>query len=370
MITSEVESDLIKEQFAMVRLFIPGPTDVHPDILAAQTQPMIGHRGADFESLFARIQPKLRQVFFTQSRVYVSTSSGTGLQEAAVRNCVASKVLCCVNGSFSERWYQVAVANGKETARLDVEWGCAIKPEMVDAALAAGGFDGLTIVHNETSTGVASPVREIAALVRQRYPDVMIMVDAVSSLGGVLLDFDGWGLDVLLTSSQKCLALPPGLSFAAVSDRALDKARRVPNRGLYFDFVDLEKYLLRNQTPATPAISLMFALDAQLDRILAEGLEARFARHAQMAVLVQSWAAQLFDLFAEEGYRSQTVTCVKNTRGVDIKALNAHLRARLGCQISDGYGKLKSSTFRIAHMGEITPADLEILLAAITKFCE
>jgi len=351
----------------MAHLFIPGPTDVHPDVLAAQTQRMIGHRGADFDALFARLQPKLRQVFFTTRRVYVSTSSGTGLQEASVRNCAARKVLCCVNGAFSERWHEVAAANGKETVRLEAEWGRPILPEQVDAALSAGGFDALTLVHNETSTGVASPLREIAALVRERYPDVMVLVDAVSSVGGDKLDFEGWGLDVLLASSQKCLAAPPGLAFAAVSDRALDKARNVPGRGLYFDFVDWEKYLVKNQTPATPAISLMWAAGAALDRILAEGVDARFARHAQMAARAQAWASEKFDLFAQAGYASQTVTCVRNTRGVDVKALNKYLRAR-GMEISDGYGKLKGATFRIAHMGEITPADLDTVLAAIDEF--
>ncbi len=351
----------------MAHLFIPGPTDVDAQVLAAQAQQMIGHRGADFQALFARIQPKLRQVFATTRRVYVSTSSGTGLQEAAMRNCVEHKVLCCVNGAFSERWYQVAVANGKDALRLDVKWGRAILPEMVNTALSAGGFDALAVVHNETSTGVASPVREIAALVRERFPDVTIMVDAVSSLGGVAIDFDDWGLDVLLTSSQKCLALPPGLSFAAVSDRALEKARRVPNRGLYFDFVDLEKHLLKNQTPSTPAISLLWALDAGLDRILAEGLANRFARHAEMAARTQAWAMKKFDLFAQPGYRSHTITCITNTRKLDVNALNAHLRGK-GMQISDGYGKLKDTTFRIAHMGEIQMADLETLLTTIDEF--
>jgi predicted phosphoserine aminotransferase len=351
----------------MTRLFIPGPTDVHPSVLAAQNQPMIGHRGKDFEELFARIQPKLRRVFFTSSRVYISTSSGTGLQEAAVRNGVARKVLCCVNGSFSQRWYDTAVANGKEAMRLAVAWGKAVKPEMIDEVLQQGGFDAITVVHNETSTGVASPIEDIAALLHDRYPDVTIMVDAVSSLGGDKLDFDGWGLDVLFTSSQKCLAVPPGLSFAAVSDRALEKARTVPARGLYFDFVDLEKYLVKNQTPSTPAISLLWALDAALDRIMAEGIEARFARHAQLADRVRGWAQAKLDLFAEEGYRSQTVTCVDNTRAIDVKALNSFLRSK-GMQISDGYGPLKGQTFRIAHMGEIQLKDVDEVLALMDEF--
>lgn len=351
----------------MARLFIPGPTDVHPEVLAAQNRPMIGHRGQDFETLFARIQPKLQQVFFTRSRVYISTSSGTGLQEAAIRNGVARKVLCCVNGSFSQRWHEVALANGKEAVRLDVEWGQAVKPEMIDAALQAGDFDAITVVHNETSTGVVSPIKDIAVLLHNRYPDVTILIDAVSSLGGDPIDFDGWGLDVLLTSSQKCLAAPPGLSFAAVSDRSLEKAKTIPARGLYFDFVDLEKYLVKNQTPATPAISLMWALDAALDRILAEGLEARFTRHAHMADRVRGWAQKRFDLFAEAGYRSQTVTCVANTCAVDVTALNAFLRAN-DRQISEGYGSLKGKTFRIAHMGEIQLSDVDDLLAQIDHF--
>jgi predicted phosphoserine aminotransferase len=351
----------------MTRLFIPGPTDVHPAVLAAQNRPMIGHRGQDFEELFARLQPKLRQVFFTANRVYISTSSGTGLQEAAVRNCVARKVLCCVNGSFSQRWYETAVANGKQAVRLEVAWGKAVKPELIDETLKRDDFDAITIVHNETSTGVASPIKDIAALLHDRHPDVTIMVDAVSSLGGDPLDFDGWGLDVLFTSSQKCLAVPPGLSFAAVSDRALEKARSVPARGLYFDFVDLEKYLIKNQTPSTPAISLMWALDAALDRILDEGLEARFARHAEMADRVRGWAQARFDLFAEAGYRSQTVTCISNTRGIDVKALNGFLKAK-GMQISDGYGPLKGQTFRVAHMGEMQLRDVEEVLALVDEF--
>ena len=351
----------------MSHLFIPGPTDVHPDVLSAQNKTMIGHRGQDFDDLFARIQPKLREIFFTHSRVYISTSSGTGLQEASIRNCVARKVLCCVNGAFSDRWYEVAMANGKEVTRLDVDWGCAVTPDRIDAALQSGDFDAITIVHNETSTGVVSPIKDVAAFLHDKYPDVMLLVDAVSSLGGDKIDFEGWGLDVLFTSSQKCLAVPPGLSFAAVSDPALEKAKAISNRGLYFDFVDLEKYLLKNQTPATPAISLLWALEASLDRIMAEGLAARFARHAQLADRVRGWAAEKFGLFAEEGYRSQTVTCVKKTRAIDVKALNTFLKTKC-MQISDGYGQVKDTTFRIAHMGEIQMHDVNELLASIDEF--
>jgi aspartate aminotransferase-like enzyme len=225
----------------------------------------------------------------------------------------------------------------------------------------------LAVVHNETSTGVENPIADIAAAAREVQPDLMILVDAVSSAAGVEIRTDAWGLDVLLTSSQKCFALPPGLAFAAVSDRAMARARTVPSRGWYFDFVVLEEYLKKDTTPATPAISLLFALDAQLDRILAEGLPARFARHARMAEAVQAWGLEPFGLLAAEGFRSKTMTALRNDRGVDVRALNAHL-ARWDMTVADGYGKLKGKSIRIAHMGEIQPGDLDILLTRIDEF--
>ncbi len=353
---------------AYIKLFIPGPTEVRPEVLQAMARPMIGHRGRAFEELFARLQPRLRQLFATSARVYISTSSGTGLWEAASRNCVRDDrpILHLVNGAFSERWAQVSAANGKRVARIEAPWGQAIRPEQVAQALKADHYDAVALVHNETSTGVINPLAEIAAVVRA-HTDTLLLVDAVSSLGGAPVEVDAWGLDVCLTSSQKCLALPPGLSFAAVSDRALARAQEVPHRGYYFDFLELERMLARNHTPATPAIPLLYALDVQLDRILAEGLPARFARHAQMAARVQAWAAERFALFAEEGYRSPTLTTITNTRQIDVEALNAFLRER-GMQISNGYGKLKGETFRIAHMGDLTPDEIEALLSALDEF--
>ncbi len=348
------------------KLFIPGPTNVRPEVLAAQTYPMIGHRTDTFENLFARVQEKLRRLFETRYRVYVVASSGTGLQEAAIRNGVRDRVLCMVNGAFGKRWYDVAVGCGKDVVRVDIPWGKAVKPEDVVAAIEQHGpFDAVTIVHNETSTGVMSPVGEIARAVREVAPETFIFVDAVSSFGGVHIPVDAWGLDVCLTSSQKALALPPGLALAAVSDRVLERAKEVTGRGWYFDFLVLEKYLRRNTTPATPAISLMWALERQLDLMFAEGLENRFARHARLAEMTRTWARERgFDLFPEPGYESQTVTCVTNTRGIDVAALNAYLRQR-GMMSSNGYGDLKGKTFRIAHMGETTEADMQALFEAI-----
>ncbi len=352
----------------MAHLFIPGPTDVNPEILAAQARPMVGHRSREFRELFRRIQGKLRQALMTEHRVYVTASSGSGLQEAAVRNCVAKRLLVCVCGAFGQRWFEVAVGNGIPADRIEAEFGQPNTPEQVEVALGEGDYDALAIVHNETSTGVENPVAEIAARARGLQPDLLILVDAVSSAGGVAIETDVWGLDVLLTSSQKCLALPPGLAFAAVSDRALAKARAVPHRGWYFDFLLLEKYLVEKaSTPATPAVSLLYALDAQLDRILAEGLEARFWRHAQMAGRVQEWGASHFDLFAAEGFRSKTVTTLRNTLNLDIGALNEFLKGQ-DMVIASGYGSLKGNTFRIGHMGEIQIDDIDRLLETIDDF--
>lgn len=360
-----------------VKLFIPGPVEVRKDILDAQAAWMIGHRGKPFETLFARIQDGLRKVFFTSGRVLVSTSSGTGLWEGAARNCVSDDpqggVLATVCGDFSERWAEVFERNGKATTVISVPHGQAIKPEQVRDALkaraTAGGkpFEAIAVVHNETSTGVTNPLPEIVAVVKALSPETLILVDAVSSLGGVKIEFDRLGLDVLLTSSQKAFGLPPGLSFAAVSDRALAKAATIKNRGYYFDFIELDKFGQKNNTPSTPAISLLYALDKQLKDMLAEGLDARFARHARLAALTREWAVETFGLFAEEGYASDTVTTVANTRNIDVGALNKYLAIK-GFTISDGYGALKGKTFRIAHMADTTDAELRELLTTINSF--
>ena len=354
-----------------IKLFIPGPIEVRESILQAQVKPMIGHRGKPFEQLFASTQSKLRAVFYTSKRVLVSTSSGTGMWEGAARNCVtdnpATGVLATVCGAFSERWADVFERNGKTATVISVAEGKAIKPEQVADAIKAhpAPFDAIAIVHNETSTGVMNPLADIVKVVKELSPETLILVDAVSSLAGVKIDFEGLGLDVLLTSSQKCFGLPPGLAFAAVSDRAMNRAKGIKNRGYYFDFVELESFLVKNNTPATPAISLLYALDQQLTDMLTEGLEARFARHAHLADLTRSWAlSRGYALFAEPGYESQTVTCVSNTRGTDIGALNKYLATR-HMNLSDGYGSLKGITFRIAHMADLQEADMQELFSAI-----
>ncbi len=350
------------------RMFVPGPVDVAEEVLQAQTRPMIPHRSADFEAVFQGALEKLQAVFLTRQRVFITASSGTGWQEAAIRNLVQEKVLACINGAFGKRWYEVALTNGKQADPLEFPWEEPVDPQKVAEAVRRGGYEAVTIVHNETSTGMENPVGEIAAAVRAVSPETLILVDAVSSLSGARVDTDGWQLDLVLTSSQKAFALPPGLAFAAVSDRAMEKAAQVNHRGWYFDLLRLDKHRLKDSTPATPALSLIFALDKQLDRILAEGVEARFARHAAMARQVHRWAeARGMDIFAPAGYRSKTVTTVHNRHGWDIGALNAFLLQR-GMRLANGYGPLKNKTFRIAHMGEIVPDDLAALFQALDEY--
>ena len=354
----------------MSHMFIPGPVDVEPDVLAAQAKPMIPHRSVEFNEFFRGTEAKLKKVFLTENRVYQPPATGSGMQEAGVRNLAQRDVLSCVNGAFSERWYQVAVTNGKQADRLEAPWGEIIAPEKLADALKKKAYEAVTIVHNETSTGVENPLKELAAVVHEVSPETLILVDAVSSLGGVKIETDAWGVDFILTSSQKCLALPPGISFAAVSDRALMKAETVENRGWYFDLLRLEKHRIKNSTPMTPSISLIWALDVELDKILAEGLEKRFARHTAMAERVQSWAAEHgMAPLAPEGYRSKTVSTIKNTHGIDIGALNKFLLSK-GMRIANGYGYLKNKTFRIAHMGETQMHHVEELLAAFETYLE
>jgi aspartate aminotransferase-like enzyme len=354
----------------MTHMFIPGPVDVDPEVLAAQTNPMIPHRSAEFDAFFRGTETKLKQVFMTETRVFQPPCSGTGMQEAGVRNLVQNDVLSCVNGAFSERWYQVAVTNGKQVDRLDAAWGEAITPDMLADALKAKTYDAVTIVHNETSTGVESPIKALAQVVREVSPDTLILIDAVSSLGGAKIETDAWGLDFVLTSSQKCLALPPGMAFAAVSDRALQKAETVENRGWYFDLLRMEKHRIKNTTAMTPTMSIIWALDVQLDKMLAEGLENRFARHQAMAERVQTWAFEHgMEPLAQDGYRSPTVSTIRNLRGVDIGALNTFLLTK-GMRIANGYGDLKNKTFRIAHMGETQMHHIDELLEAFDTFME
>jgi len=352
----------------MSHMFVPGPVDVAPEVLAAQTKPMIPHRSKDFEAIFKRTEEKAKKLFFTETRVFQGSCSGSGMQEAGIRNLVEESVLSCINGSFSQRWNDVAIANGKQADKIEVDYGEAITPDMLRDALKKKHYEAVTIVHNETSTGVENPVKELCKVVQEVSPDTLILVDAVSSLAGVKIEMDAWGIDFMLTSSQKCLALPPGLALAGTSERAMAKAATVKNRGWYFDLVLMEKHRLKDSTPMTPAMSLIFALDLQLDRILEEGLENRFARHAAMSKAMQDWAiAHGMEPLAKDPYRSKTVVTIKNTHNWDISALNKFLQTR-GMRIANGYGKIKDLTYRVATMGETQLSDVHQLTSAMEDF--
>lgn len=347
------------------RLFIPGPTEVRIENLAALARPQVGHRSAEFKALYASVIPKLRKLLGTDGKVFLFTSSSTGVWEAAIRNCVRERVLCCMQGAFSDRWLKVAESNGKQALPLKVEWGQAITAEMIDTELAKGGYDAITVVHNETSTGVMNRLDEIAAVMK-KYPDVSFLVDAVSSMAGSKIDVDALGIDVCLAGLQKAFALPAGLAVASVSERALEKAATIKHRGYYFDLIEIAKYDSKGMTPSTPAIPQIQALDAQLDDFFIEGLDARFARHAFLADIVRSWARRNFALFAAEGYESPTITCIENTRGVSVAGLNEELAGQWA-MISNGYGVLKEKTFRIAHMGDTQEWEIRGLLATIDR---
>ncbi|MBN2781261.1 MAG: alanine--glyoxylate aminotransferase family protein, partial [Candidatus Marinimicrobia bacterium] len=303
------------------KLFIPGPVDVRQDILDAFATPMIGHRAKDVMTLQERISDNLRKVFHTENAIILSTSSGTGLMEGAIRSFTAKRAVVFSVGAFGNRWAELGETNGVPVDKVEVEWGNPTLPDVVDAYLSTGKYDVFTITHNETSTGIMNPVDAIAD-VRKKYPDVFWLVDAVSSMGGVKIDVDKLGIDVCITSTQKCLGLPPGMACASVTERAIDYAKKVKNRGFYFDFVTLYKFVKDKpyQYPTTPSIPHMFGLDKQLDYILnVEGLENRYARHAAMAKTAQKWALDNgFELLAGEGYRSNTVTTIKNTRGIVV----------------------------------------------------
>ena len=348
------------------KLFIPGPVEVYPDVLNELAIPTIGHRSGEFKDLYADTIPKLKEILYTDQEVFLSTSSATGVWEGSLRNLVNKKVLSCMNGAFSDKWYDVALLNGKQADKLQIDWGKAIKPEMIDEKLATGEYDAITFVHNETSTGVANPLYDVAEIVK-KYPDVMFIVDAVSSMTAMKIEIDKLGIDCCLASVQKAFAIPPGLAVFTVSNKAMEKMEKVENRGYYFDFKTFKKYADKNNTPSTPPIPQIFALNLKVTKMLEEDIDNRFARHKERKEMVHSWAkGKGFELFPEPGYESDSLTCIANNKEIDVKDLNNKLREK-GMVISNGYGKLADKTFRIAHMGDTKPDEIKELLGNIDE---
>ena len=348
------------------KLFIPGPVEVRKEVLAQMSKTMIGHRSKEASELQRRISDNLRKLFYTNSEILLSTTSGSGLMEGAIRCCTAKRAAVFSVGAFGKRWYEMALCNNVPADIFEVEMGKAIRPNQVEDVLSTGKYDLVAVTHNETSTGVMNPIKEIGAVIK-KYPDVVFIVDTVSSAAGTKIEVDDWGIDICLTSTQKALGLPPGMALCTFSNKAKERAEKVKNRGFYLDLLALYKYIKKKdyQYPSTPSISHMYALDYQLNYILnEEGLENRFARHIEMANIVREWAKKYFELFPEEGYLSNTLTTVKNTRGINVAELNKELGKR-GFQISNGYGDLKEKTFRIAHMADCTVLEVNELLKNI-----
>jgi aspartate aminotransferase-like enzyme len=352
-----------------IKFFLPGPTYVPQDARDAMTKPMVGHRSAGFKQFYLSMAEKLPKVLRTSGDVMVASGSSTLVMESAVVSCVSSDVLNLVNGAFSDRWHSISKSVGKAADKVAFPWGEALDPETVRAALRRKKYEAVTLVHNETSTGVMSPIADVARVIREE-SDAVILVDTVSSLGGAPVESDAWGLDVVLAGTQKALATPPGLTVFTLSERAVAQAKKVPHRGFY---TDLLRYLDKHQEGGfitTPAIPLLYALDVQLDRMLAEGMEARWARHERLYRRTAEWVeAQGCTYASAPNARSVTVSCMKPPAGVDPQAIVKGLAAR-GYTIGGGYGDWKPTTFRFGHMGEVRESDLEALLSETDQVLE
>jgi predicted phosphoserine aminotransferase len=354
----------VQKKTKLGTFFLPGPTEVRPEVLAVMTKPMIGHRVAEMEELIGSIQPRLQRIFLTSRPVYISASSATGLMEGGLRNGARRRVLSLVNGAFSDRFLQIARANGFDADALQVPWGHGHTGEMLAQALQGNDYDTVTVVHSETSTGALNPISELAEAAHAA-GDVVLLVDSVSGLCGADMRTDEWGVDYVLTGSQKAFALPPGLAFAVAQQNILERAGAQKNRGIYFDFVEFERNIQKNQTPNTPAVSLLYALAEQCRYIEEEGLENRLARHRAMAERTWAWCDEIgLEILAPPQFRGPTVTTIRCPDGWKGPQLTAAVKQR-GFQIATGYGKMKDESFRIGHMGDHTVDDLEALLDVI-----
>ena len=345
------------------RFFLPGPTEVRPEVLDAMRHPMIPHRSAAMELLMQTVHQRLQPLFGTARPVYVVTGPATAAMEMAVRCGSVERVLALVCGAFGERFAQIAQLTGREVTRVIAEPGQVVSPEQVRLALENGNYDTVTVVHSETSTGALSDVASIATVVRES-SNAMLLVDAVSSVGAMPIEMDAWGADLVFTGSQKALALPPGLAFVAASERLLNRARTLPDCGYALDLARFDEFWHKSQSPTTPAIPLLFALDQQLSDIEFEGLPVRFARHAQMArtcwdwVQVEGGGDLALEVLAADGERSPAVTCILCDQPERVvRMLNER-----GFVIGAGHGDLRRSSVRIGHMGDHTVAGVEMVL--------
>jgi aspartate aminotransferase-like enzyme len=352
-----------------IQFFLPGPSYVTEAARQAMTKPMVGHRSGPFKNFRLSLGERLPKVLRTSGDGMIATGSSTLIMEGAVVSCAASEVLNLVNGAFSDRWHSITKSVGRSADKISFPWGEAVDPDVVRTALKRKKYDAVTVVHNETSTGVMSPIADIARAIREE-SDALILVDTVSSLGGARIETDEWGLDVVLGGTQKALALPPGLVVFTLSDRAAERAAKIPHRGFYTDLLRYRDKHREGGDITTPAIPLYYALDVQLDNMLAEGMEARWARHEGLQKRTAAWAeARGITYASAPDARSVTVSCLRPPQGVEPQAIVKKLADR-GWTIGGGYGDWKPSTFRIGHMGEVKDSDLEALLAEIDGILE
>ena len=340
------------------KLFIPGPTFVPKHVMESLNTPQIGHRTPEFSQLMSTVVEGIQKVLYTKNHIYLASHPATGLWEMGIRNSVQKGVLHAVNGSFSSKWATVSRECGCETSVVEYEWGEGIKAEGIDEKLSSGNYDVFAMVHNETSTGVFSPLEPISELLKDKYPHIIWLVDAVSSMAGVKIETDNLGIDFLLSSTQKAWGLPAGFSVCAVSDRLIELSKSIPNKGYFLDINVYEKYYKKMQTPSTPSIPHLFGLKYVLEQIEEEGLENRWVRHIENAEYTRNWAKDRGQsLFPEEGFESPTITCIQNDMEWDINGINDQLLER-GFRMDRGYGKLRGKAFRIAHMGNVMKEDL------------
>ena len=350
-----------------IRYFQPGPSYVLEEVRAAMTRPIVAHRSPEFLALYGSLAERLPAVLRTVGEVYIATGSATLMMESAVVSTVHRRLLCLTNGAFSERWLEICRSLGKEAEVLAVPWGEAIDPDRVRAVLrgASVPFEAVTVVHCETSTGVLNPLAEIARAVREE-SDALLLADAVSSLGGAPVETDEWGLDLVVGGVQKALAVPPGLVLLSFSQRLAEAAQRLPHRGYYTDLLRYRDKHRTGGTITTPAVSIVYALDRQIDRVLGEGMEARWRRHHEMRQRTLAWAAACGLEPSAANHRSPTLTCLRAAPGCDGVCM-VERAAALGFTLGAGYGAWKRDTFRIGHMGEVRPSDLDRLLAALEE---
>lgn len=352
------------------KLYIPGPIEVSEKTYKAMTTHVFGHRSPDFVDLYQSVQPGLQELFFTKDPVYISTSSAWGVMEGSIRNLVQKKVLNVCSGAFSDKWFDVSKRCGKEAKALQYDWGTPVDPEDIRRELSTGEFDVITLIHNETSTGTMNPLAEIMAVVNE-FPEVRSIVDSVSSFSAVKIEKDKLGIDVLLTGSQKALAMPPGMALLGVSEKARQRAATANDRGYYFDFLEFHKNHEKGMTPSTPIIPLIFALRSKLEDIFEEGLEERFARHELLNKMVHTWIDKHgLDTLPPRAFASKSLSCVKNRHEWDLPAIINHLKTNFNCVIDGGYGKIKGKTFRISNMGDETEETMKELLNNLDQTLE